>query len=71
MHKKDWKKIELNNKSIALNVLYLTYKTEKIGHAYKSNHNLSRENQIILAMITDGEKRLYLAVRICMHYLGE
>ena len=47
-HKKDWKKIELNNKSIALNVLHVPYNIEKIGHAYKSKHNLNRENQIIL-----------------------
>ena len=31
--------------------------TEEIRHAYKSKHNLSRENQVILLMITaDGEK---------------
>ena len=28
-HKKDWKKFELNNKSIALNILYMPYNTEK------------------------------------------
>ena len=31
--KKDWKKFELNNKSIALNVLYVPYNTEKMRHA--------------------------------------
>ena len=30
---KDWKKIESNNKSIALNILYVPYNTEKIRHA--------------------------------------
>ena len=34
-HKKDWKKFELNNKSIALNVLYGPYNTEKVRHVYK------------------------------------
>ena len=34
----------------------MSHNTEKIGHAYKSKHNLNRENQIILLMITDGEK---------------
>ena len=53
---KDWKKFESNNKSIALNILYVTYITEKIRHAYKSKYNLTRENQVILLMITDGEK---------------
>ena len=34
-----------------------------IRHAYKSKHNLTRENQVILSMITDGEKWHYLTVR--------
>ena len=37
--------------------------TEKIRHAYKSKYNLNRENQVILLMITDGEKWHYLAVK--------
>ena len=53
---KDWKKIELNNKSIALNIFYVPHSTEKLCHAYKSKYNLTCENQIILLMITDGEK---------------
>ena len=60
---KDWKKFELNNKSIALNILYVPHNTEKICHAYKSKYNLTRENQVILLMITDGEKWHYLAVK--------
>ena len=36
--------------------------TEKIRHAYKPKYNLNRENQVILLMITDGEKWHYLAV---------
>ena len=55
-HGKDWKKIESNNKSIALNILYVPHNTEKIRHAYKSKYNLTRENQVILLMITDGGK---------------
>ena len=60
---KDWKKLELNNESIALNILYVPHKTRKICLAYKSKHNLTRENQVILLMITDGEKWHYLAVK--------
>ena len=60
---KDWKKFESNNKSIALNILYVPHDTEKICHAYKSKYNLTRENQVILLMITDGEKCHYLAVK--------
>ena len=60
---KDWKKFESNNKSIALNILYVPYNTEKIRHAYKSKYNSTRQNQVILLMITDGEKWHYLAVK--------
>ena len=52
-HSKDWKKCESNNKSIALNILYVPYNTEEIRHAYKSKYNLTRENQVIFLMITD------------------
>ena len=40
----------------------MSYDTEEIRHAYKSNHNLKRENQVILLMITDGKKWHYLTV---------
>ena len=60
---KDWKKFELNNESLALNILYVPHKTRKIHLAYKSKHNLTREKQVILLVITDGEKWHYLAVK--------
>ena len=41
----------------------MSHNTEKIRHAYKSKYNLTRENQVILLMITDGEKGHYLAVK--------
>ena len=44
-------------------ILYVPHNTEKICHAYKSKHNLTRENQVFLLMITDGEKCHYLAVK--------
>ena len=53
---KDWKKFELNNESIAPNILYVPHKTGKIHLAYMSKHNLTQEKQISLLMITDGEK---------------
>ena len=59
---KDWKRFELNNE-MALNILYITHNTRKIHVAYKSKHNLTRENQIILLMITDGEKWHFLMVK--------
>ena len=41
----------------------MSHNTEKIRHAYKSKYNLTRENQVILLMITDGEKWHYIAVK--------
>ena len=62
-HSKDWKKFESNNKLIALNILYVPHNTEKIRHAPKSKHDLKREKQVILLMITDSKKWHYLAVK--------
>ena len=41
----------------------MPHNTEKIRYAYKPKYNLKRENQLILLMITDGEKWHYLAVK--------
>ena len=41
----------------------MSHNTEKIRHAYKSKDNLNCENQVILLMITDGEKWYYIAVK--------
>ena len=57
---KEWKNFELNNKSIALNVLFVPYNTEKIRLVYKSKHNFKCENQVILLMINDGKKWHFL-----------
>ena len=59
---KDWKKFELNNE-VALNILYVPHDTKKIEIAYKSKHNLTREKQIILLMISNGENWHYLVVK--------
>ena len=42
-----WTKFELNNKSIALNILFVPYKIEKIRLAYKSKHNFKHDNKVI------------------------
>ena len=60
-HGKDWRKFESNNKSIALNILYVPHNTEKTRHACESKYNLTPESQVILLMITDGKKWHYLA----------
>ena len=59
---KDWKKFECNNEA-ALNILYVPYNTKKINIAYKSKNNLTQEKQIILLMISDGQKWHYLVVK--------
>ena len=59
---KDWKKFELNNE-VALNILYVPHGTKKIEIAYKSKHNLTREKQVILLMISNGENWHYLIVK--------
>ena len=55
---KDWKKFECNSLlvKVALNILYIPYNTKKINIAYKSKNNLTQEKQIILLMISDGQK---------------
>ena len=70
-HQKDWKQFELNKKSIALNMLHATHNTKEIRHAYMWKYNTKRENQVILLMITYGEKWHYLPVKNCLHYLEE
>ena len=59
---KDCRKLELNN-DIALNILYIPHNTKKIQLAYRSKNNLTCDKQVILLMITDGEKWHYLAVK--------
>ena len=48
----DWKKIEKNNVTIALNVLCA--KKEKMYPAYVSKHNSNREKQVIFLMNSNG-----------------
>ena len=56
-------KIEQNNKSIALNVLFISQNSEEITLVYKLEHNFERENKVILLMINDNaEKYYYFAV---------
>ena len=53
---KDWKKFEQNNKTIALNVLFVPYNTKTIRFASRSEYNNKYEKQVNLLMITDGYK---------------
>ena len=63
-HSKDWRKFECNNKTIALNILYVPYDTKQIKQAYISKHNNGRDTHVNLLMITDGTSNWhYLAVK--------
>ena len=57
-YQRDWEEFEQNNTSIALNVLFVSYNSEEIKLAYKSNYN-KRKNQIILLMINDEANNCY------------
>ena len=57
-YQKDWEKFEQNNTSIALNILFVSYNSEEIKLAYKSNYN-KRKNQVILLMINDEANNCY------------
>ena len=67
--RKDWKNFELNNE-VALNILYVPHNTKKIEIAYKSKHNLTREKQVILLMISNGENWHYLVVKSLSGFLA-
>ena len=54
LEKNDWKKFEKDNVTVALNVLYA--KREKIYSAYVFKNNSNCEKQVILFMISNGEK---------------
>ena len=57
---KDWIKFERNNKTIALNILFIPHNT-KTRVAYRSEHN-KHKKQVILLRITDGKKWHYLTI---------
>ena len=53
---KDWKKIEQNNKTTPLSMLFIPHNKETIRVAYKSEYKNKHKKQVILLMITDGKK---------------
>ena len=50
---KDYSAFEKNNSDIAINILYVPYKTKEIRQAYISKHNKTRNIHTNLLMITD------------------
>ena len=59
----DYKTFEMNNKSIAMNVLHVQPDTGKISHLYKSELNKTREKQSILLILTVDQEQHYVAVK--------
>ena len=57
-HQRDWEEFEQYNTLIALNILFVSYNSEEIKLAYKSNYN-KRKNQVILLMINDEANNCY------------
>ena len=58
---KHWKIFEQNNKTIALNILYVPHNTEtKV--AFRSEYNNKHKKKVNLLMIVNGNKWHYLAV---------
>ena len=63
-YSKDRKKFEQNNKSIALNIVFVPYNTNQIRQGYISKYNIERDIQLILLMITnDDENWDYIAIK--------
>ena len=60
---KDWKRFERNDKTIALNILFVPHNEKTINPLYKSKYNRKRENQVVLLMITNGKKWHYIALK--------
>ena len=71
-YSKDWKKIEQNNKTVSLNILFVLYNTKQIRQVYISKYNHEQDNQVILLIITnDDENWYYLAVKSLSRLLRE
>ena len=58
---KDWIKFERNNKTIALNILFVPHNTKTIIVAYRSEYNHKCKKQVILHYLAALSKQHYLA----------
>ena len=57
-YQRDWEEFEQNNTSIALNILFVSYNSEEINLAYKSNYS-KRKNQVSSLIINDEADNFY------------
>ena len=62
-YSQDWKKFERNNKTIALNILFVPYNTNQIRPAYISKCNHKCDNKVNLLTITDNNNWHYLSIK--------
>ena len=53
---KDWKNFEKNNKSIALNILFVPDGTKDIRLAYKSEYNGKCKEKVILLIVVSKDE---------------
>ena len=61
---KDYSAFDKNNPKIALNKLYVPYKTKEIASSDISKHNKTRDTHANLSMITNGKNNWhYLAIK--------
>ena len=60
---KEWKRFERNNTTIAPNILFIPHNEKTINLACKSKYNRKREDQVVLLMLTNGEKWHYIALK--------
>ena len=61
--RKDWELFERDSEDIALNILSIPHYKKTTELQYKSKYNHTRKNQVVLLMITNGEKWHYLALK--------
>ena len=67
---KDWKKCEQNNKTIALNILFVPCNTKQIRPAYISKYNIKSDNQVNVLMIANNDKNWhYLTIKSISGFL--
>ena len=59
----DYQTFEKNNEDIALNVFFISQNSKKVKQEYISKHNYTRNKQVALLKITNGEKWHFTALK--------
>ena len=58
-----WEEFGQNNTSVALNIFFLSYNSEEIKLAYKSNYNKCKNWVILLMINNEANNCYYFAVK--------